>query len=221
MVAAAAHELTSALHRNRRRSSALRRHQVREAAAGQRNNYWRSVACENLVSHSSTPECRQTSNAELQVGMLAGIGLVLFENSPMDVSRTVKHVAQSPGDELFIRRQTAGLLTLEQDGRQLALGVGDVTLLNPNLPYAARFSAASKLLVVKVTRDALEARVGRIRDLIAIALKPSNPENRWTSSFLAMLPSVSGRLTVTAEEIASNQGLDLVAMSLLNTCGPT
>jgi AraC-like DNA-binding protein len=118
---------------------------------------------------------------------------------------------------LFICRQHAGLLALEQDGRQLVLGVGDVTLLDPNLPYAARFSAASKLLVVKVTRDALEARVGRIRDLTAIALKPSKPENRWTSSFLAMLPTVSGRLTVTAEEIASNQVLDLVAMSLLCT----
>ena len=50
-------------------------------------------------------------------------------------------------------------------------------------------------------------------------MKPSKPENRWTSSFLAMLPSVSGRLTVTAEEIASNQVLDLVAMSLLYTGG--
>ncbi len=151
--------------------------------------------------------------------MLAGTGLVLFENSPMDVSRTVKHVAQSESDELFICRQTAGTLALEQDGRQLVLGVGDVTLLDPNLPYAARFAAGSKLLVVKVTRDALEARVGRIRDLTAIALKPSKPQNRWTSSFLAMLPSVSGRLTVTAEEIASNQVIDLVAMSLLDACG--
>jgi AraC family transcriptional activator of tynA and feaB len=181
-----------------------------------RFDYWHSVACDNLVGHSSTPECRQTFNAELQVGMLAGTGLVLFENSPMDVSRTVKHVAQSQSEDLFICRQNAGLVALDQDGRQLVLGVGDVTLLDPNLPYTAKFSAASKLLVVKVTRDALEARVGRIRDLTAIALKPSKPENRWTSSFLAMLPSVSGRLTATAEEIASNQILDLIAISLLD-----
>ena len=184
-----------------------------------RFDYWHSVACDNLVGHSSTPECRQTFNAELQVGSVAGAELVLFENAPMDVSRTLKHVAQSQSDDLFVCRQAAGLLALEQDGRQLVLGGGDVTLLDPNLPYAARFSAASKLLVVKVKRDALEARVGRIRDLIAIALKPSKPENRWTSSFLAMLPSVSSRLTVTAQEIASNQVLDLVAISLLDTRG--
>jgi AraC family transcriptional regulator, positive regulator of tynA and feaB len=184
-----------------------------------RFDYWHTVACDNLVGHSSTPECRQTFNAELQVGMLAGTGLVLFENSPMDVSRTVKHVAQSQSDDFFICRQIAGLLALEQDSRELVLGAGDVTLLDPLLPYAARFSASSKLLVVKVARGALEARVGRTRELTAIALKPSKPENRWTSSFLAMLPSVSNRLTVTAEEIASNQILDLIAMSLLGTGG--
>ncbi|WP_171947798.1 hypothetical protein [Bradyrhizobium erythrophlei] len=171
-----------------------------------RFDYWHSVACDNLVGHTSTPECRQTFNAELRAGTLAATRLVLFENLPMDVSRTTKHVAHSQSDDLFICRQAAGLLALEQDGRQLVLGVGDVTLLDPNLPYAARFSAASKLLVVKVTRGALEARVGRIRDLTANALKPTKPENRWMSSILAMLPNVSGRLTVTAEENRQQPG---------------
>ena len=182
-----------------------------------RFDYWHSVACENLVGHSSTPQCRQTFNAELEAGMLADMGLVLFENSPMDVARTAKHITQSQSDELFICRQAAGLLELEQNDRQLVLGVGDVTLLDPLLPYIARFSAASKLLVVKVPRRALAARVGRTRELTAISLKPSKPEIRWTSSFLAMLPGVSGRLTATAQEIASNQVLDLIAVSLLDT----
>ena len=62
--------------------------------------------------------------------MLADMGLVLFENSPMDVARTVKHITQSQSDELFICRQAAGLLALEQDDRQLVLGLGDVTLLD-------------------------------------------------------------------------------------------
>ncbi|HEV7612638.1 MAG TPA: hypothetical protein VGO37_12215 [Steroidobacteraceae bacterium] len=55
-----------------------------------RFDYWHSVACNNLVGHSSTPECRQTFAAEIETGMLSDIELVLFENSPMDVARTVK-----------------------------------------------------------------------------------------------------------------------------------
>jgi hypothetical protein len=42
--------------------------------------------------------------AEIETGMLTDIELVLFENSPMDVARTAKHVAQSQGDELFVCR---------------------------------------------------------------------------------------------------------------------
>ena len=184
-----------------------------------RFDYWHSVACNNLVGHSSTPECRQTFAAEIEMGMLADIELVLFENSPMDVARTVKHVAQSQGDELFVCRQAAGLLALEQDGRQLVLGAGDVTLLDPLLPYSARFAAGSKLLVVKVPRRALAARIGKTREMIAIVLKPSEAGHRWTSSFLAMLPGVAGRMTPAAEEVAKNQILDLIAVSLLNARG--
>ena len=192
---------------------------TKEVHPRDRFDYWHSVACNNLVGHSSTPECRQTFAAEIETGMLADIELVLFENSPMNVARTVKHVAQSPGDELFICRQAAGLLALEQDGRQLVLGAGDVTLLDPLLPYSAKFSAGSKLLVVKVPRRALAARIGKTREMIAIALKPSEAGHRWTSSFLAMLPGVAGRMTPAAEEVAKNQILDLIAVSLLNARG--
>jgi AraC family transcriptional activator of tynA and feaB len=184
-----------------------------------RFDYWHSVACNNLVGHSSTPECRQTFAAEIETGMLADIELVLFENSPMNVARTAKHIAQSQGDELFVCRQAAGLLALEQDGRQLVLGAGDVTLLDPLLPYGARFSGGSKLLVVKVPRRELAARIGKIREMIAIALKPSEAGHRWTSSSLAMLPNVAGRMTPAAEEVAKNQILDLIAVSLLNARG--
>jgi AraC-like DNA-binding protein len=184
-----------------------------------RFDYWHNVACNNLVGHSSTPECRQTFTAEIETGMLADIELVLFENSPMDVARTAKHVAQSQGDELFVCRQAAGLLALEQDGRQLVLGAGDVILLDPLLPYGARFSAGSKLLVVKVPRRELAARIGKTREMIAIALKPSEADHRWTSSSLAMLPGVAGKMTPAAEEVARNQILDLIAASLLNARG--
>jgi AraC family transcriptional activator of tynA and feaB len=192
---------------------------TRDVHPRDRFDYWHGVACNSLVGHSSTPECRQTFAAEIETGMLAAIELVLFENSPMNVTRTAKHVAQSQADELFVCRQAAGLLALEQDGRQLVLGAGDVTLLDPLLPYCAKFSAGSKLLVVKVPRRELAARIGKIREMIAIALRPSEVGHRWTSSFLAMLPGVAGRMTPAAEAVAKNQILDLIAVSLLNARG--
>jgi hypothetical protein len=59
-----------------------KRFSTRHVHSRDRLDYWHSVACNNLVGHSSTPECRQTFAAEIETGMLADIELVLFENSP-------------------------------------------------------------------------------------------------------------------------------------------
>jgi AraC-like DNA-binding protein len=185
----------------------------------ERFDYWHSVACKNIVGHSSTPACRQTFAAEIATGASADISLVSFSNSPMDVARSMKHIAESQSDEFFVCRQVYGSLALRQDGRELTLGAGDVALLHPLLPYDAVFSTDSRLLVAKVHRRELEARIGPSRDVIAIALRPTDPTNRWMSSFLAMLPSIEGRSTVAAEELTSIQAIDLIATCLLKARG--
>jgi hypothetical protein len=45
-----------------------------------------------------------------------------------DVARSMKHIAESQSDELFVCRQGYGSLALRQDGRELTLSAGDVAL---------------------------------------------------------------------------------------------
>jgi len=179
-----------------------------------RFDYWHSVARASLVDHNSWTECRRAFNAEIQAGALANIEVVLFENSPMDVAHTSHHVSQAKTDDLFVCRQVAGELELEQDGHNVLLESGDIALLDPMLPYIGRFSSGSKLLVLKVPRRSLEARIGNTRQIVARSIKPLNAESRLTSSFLAMLPLSAGNMSATAEEAVSNQTLDLIAISL-------
>jgi AraC family transcriptional activator of tynA and feaB len=179
-----------------------------------RFDYWQSVARASLVDHNSWTECRRAFNAEIQAGALANIEIVLFENSPMDVAHTSHHVSQAKTDDLFVCRQVAGKLELEQHGNNVLLESGDIALLDPMLPYVGRFSSGSKLLVLKVPRPSLEARIGNIRQMVARSIKPLNAESRLTSSFLAMLPPSAGNMSAIAEETVSNQTLDLIAISL-------
>lgn len=186
----------------------------------ERFDLWHAVACQAIVKHSSTPESRRTFEAEIEIGTFSDIGLVSFATSAMAVSRTAQHIAHAESDDLFVCRQIAGNLALEQDDRRVLLGTGDMTLLDPLLPYTARFSSSSKLLLVKLHRRALEARIGGARRLLAIPLTPEQPEHRWTSSFVAMLPTIAGRQSKTSERIAQTQIMDLVASSLLNADEP-
>jgi hypothetical protein len=129
-----------------------------------RFDYWHDVACRTIAGHSSKPASKQNFEAHIEGGSLADVGLVLFENSPMTVTRTALHIAQTESDSLFVCQQVRGSVAIEQNGRQVILQAGDVTLVDPLLPYFARFSDASKLLVLKVPRADLRARLGETRD---------------------------------------------------------
>jgi hypothetical protein len=48
-------------------------------------------------------------------------------------------------EELFVCRQLSGMLALEQNGREVALQSGDVTALDPQMPYLAKFPSGSIL----------------------------------------------------------------------------
>jgi AraC family transcriptional activator of tynA and feaB len=183
-----------------------------------RFDYWHSVACKSLVDHDSVPECRQSFVAELRSGAIADASLVLFENSPMTIAHTAAQAAApASGEMLFICRQARGCLTLEQETREALLEPGDLTLLDPRLPYRGRFEPGSRLLVLEVPRPRLEARLGALRELTACVIKPATGNSRLISGLVAMLPEEAGDLSRPAQEIVIGQVLDLFALCLAET----
>ncbi len=179
-----------------------------------RFDYWHDVACRNIVNHDSEPDCRQNFRAELQSGVLANIDLILFENSPMTIQHTARQATRLNADELFICRQMAGALAVEQDGREIVLEGDGITLIDPRRPYSAKSFVGSRILVLKIPRRLLEARVGNTRLLTACSIRPSGPDSKLAAAFLAMLPTHAAGLSPMTDEIAENQALDLIAISL-------
>jgi AraC family transcriptional activator of tynA and feaB len=182
-----------------------------------RFDYWHSAACKSLLNHSSTPICKQTFEAEIETGVLADIRMVQFENSPMRVVHSAHHVSRTEDDDLFLCRQASGSLELEQVGRDVSLEAGGLVLLDPQLPYRAKFSGDSKSLVLKLPRRALEARTGKTRETIAVPVARSAKDGYdWTSSLVGMLPEMA-EIPTAQRQIAQDQILDLVASALLKT----
>ncbi|MDB5395553.1 MAG: AraC family transcriptional regulator [Rhodospirillales bacterium] len=175
---------------------------------------WHSVACKDLVPHDSKPENRETFQAELRSSTLARIGLILFKNSPMKVSHTARHIALAGNDNLFICRQFGGETRLEQYNRQVVLETGDFLLLDPRIPYAGTFSEGSQLLVLKVPRALMEARIGQTREVAAYGIKPLSAETNLISTHIALLSTKEEPLSTATEWVVERQVLDLVAIAL-------
>jgi AraC family transcriptional activator of tynA and feaB len=182
---------------------------------------WHSVACKSLIDHSSRPKSRSGFEAEIETGSLGSIDLVLFQNSPMHVLHTALQVARLKSDHVFICRQIRGAVLIEQDTRSASLQAGDVTLVDPLLPYEATFGTDSKTLVLKARRRDLEARLGKIRSATARLIKPVGLEHTLTSSVSAMLPSLAANMDCLTGEVVGNHALDLVAISLAKTMQAT
>ncbi|MDB6106412.1 MAG: AraC family transcriptional regulator [Gammaproteobacteria bacterium] len=181
---------------------------------------WHAAAQQYVIDHDSCPDCRLTFEAKLCSVALDEMTLVSVETSPMTVSHTSRHVAQTTPDELFVCRQLTGALLLEQGGREVALKAGDMTMLDPRLPYGGRFSSGSGLLVVKVPRRRLEARVGRAGNMFGRVMRPAHGgEIGLVSDFLAILPAHAERLGLTAAGTVADQALDLLAVALAKASG--
>ena len=179
-----------------------------------RFDYWHEVACRNLVIHESQPASRPKFQASIKTGSLADLTVVTFDNSPMKVARTKRQIARATENELLLCRQLSGILAVEQDGREAVLGADDVTLLDPLLPYSGEFSSNSSLLVLKIPRRALEARLGKTRDMLSLLINSARGSGELMSSFLAMLPLYVGTLSPLAEKVVRNQILDLLSVAL-------
>lgn len=179
-----------------------------------RFDYWHSIACAQIVGHDSIPAQRCLFSAEIDVGAVGDIDVVRFENSPMNVSRTGARVAEACSDELFVCRQNSGSLSINQDGHAVTLQAGELSLLDPLMPYAAAFSKQSQTLVFKIPRRRLEARVGPSRLMLGKSFGSATQFQQWVSSFLATIPSAVGSPGRTAEIVLQAQMLDLIALSL-------
>jgi len=201
------------------RLSKWRRHMetvfsTQEVHPRERFDCWHSVACKAITNHNSKPDVRANFEAEIEVGELGGLELILFRNSPMQVSHTAAHASCAKSDHLFVCRQLSGAVMLEQDTREVVLEPGSLTLLDPLLPYKGKFFRPSKMLVIKTPRHELEARLGKTRDIVASLIKPCTAKDRLTSSVTALLPSLARESSSAGEGIIANGLLDLIAVSL-------
>jgi AraC family transcriptional regulator, positive regulator of tynA and feaB len=135
----------------------------------------------------------------------------------MSVTVTTAHAAQARGDELFVCRPLRGTMAVEQEGRQVVLHSGDITLIDPRIAHELRFGSSPSLLMLKLPRRLVEERLGSLHDMNARAIRPSNRDSRFVSEFLATLPAHAGRLGKPAEQFVMDQTIELIALALAET----
>ena len=168
-----------------------------------------------VVDHDSRPDNRLEFEARIATASLGELDLVLFQTSPQDFVHTQHHIAQAR-DQFLVCRPLSGALHVEHNGREATLRPGDMTLLDPFLPYSGKFPVDSSLLVLLVPRRSIIARMGATADIMARPVRATPGLGGLTSEFLGMLAGHADQLGPTADAVA-NQALDLFATTVAQT----
>lgn len=182
-----------------------------------RFDYWHSIACKNIVGHDSVPEDRLTFHAEIAAAKFGNLELVEFSNSPMQVSHTSAHVERTTPDTIFVCLQLSGSIQLVQNAREVNLDAGSLMLIEPLMPYSAKFLQNSRTLLIKAPRRDICARVGRSRELIGYRVTADRLDDGLALSGAAKLPLLAGRISPVTEDLIANHVLDLVGLSVART----
>ncbi|WP_234831087.1 helix-turn-helix domain-containing protein [Rhodopseudomonas palustris] len=182
-----------------------------------RFDYWHSIACKNIVGHDSVPDDRLAFQAEIKAATFGTLELVEFSNSSMLVSHSSAHVERTSPDAMFVCLQLSGSLQVVQNAREVDLKAGSLMLIEPLMPYNARFSQDSKTLLIKAPRRAIHARIGRNRELIGHRITAERFDDELALASAAKLPSLVGKTTRTTEDLVANHVLDLLGLSIART----
>jgi AraC family transcriptional regulator, positive regulator of tynA and feaB len=179
----------------------------------ERLSYWLDVATKAFVRHEFHSSAGPSFEGALRAGSLAGLGVATIECDPCEVGRTALDIARDDSDELLLSLQLGGKMILVQDGREAVNDRGSFVLLDTRRPYTQIFQTHTKAMVLKIPRESLEARLGRVAPLTAHTMEADNPITGLASGFLSMLPkrldTLDGPVGVTIAE----QALELVALA--------
>jgi AraC-like DNA-binding protein len=182
-----------------------------------RFDYWHSVACKEIVGHDSVPDDRLTFQAEIRAAKFGNLELIEFSNSPMQASHTLAHVERTKSDSMFVCLQLSGSVHIIQNAREVNLNAGSLMLIEPLMPYSARFFRDSKTLLIKAPRRDMRARIGRNRELIGHRVTSDRLDDDLALSGAAKLPSLAGTIAPVTEQLMANHVLDLVGLSVART----
>ncbi len=153
--------------------------------------YWLEVATKAFVRHEFVSLNGPSYLGEIRAGSLDGLGVSAFECDACKVTRRARDIARGDSDDILLCLQLSGKGVFTQDSRQAINTCGSFLLIDTRRPFSITFPERVHSVTFKLSRQALEARLGSICGLTARAMAPNAAVAGLTSGFLSMLPRAS------------------------------
>lgn len=177
-------------------------------------DYWREMVCRLFAEVELTSRLGTDFFGEMVGRQWSDLRVTHVTAKAQSVARLKNQAHSVSEDCYFAVILLAGSEYLEQDGRQVAIRPGDITLYDAARPHRLIFAEDFQKLIVQIPRQMLRERIAGIESCTALAIPGDAGTGAIVSNFFRSFAGHADQLK--AHELAnlSEQALDLLSVAV-------
>ncbi|WP_066361251.1 helix-turn-helix domain-containing protein [Herbidospora mongoliensis] len=181
--------------------------------AKERQDFWQDVVSTAFVPLEAVfPDKR--FEGKLRATTLGALDVIDVDTTAHAARRTPKLVSSAPSDSLKLGLFVKGRARLEQSGRQVMIGAGEMAIYDTDRPYSLDFDQPTRLVVLMFPRTMLGLSQDRV-DLLSCTSIPSDTGiGALVAPFLLRLAAQLDEVEVRGGARLAANVVDLIATML-------
>lgn len=180
-----------------------------------RFSYWRDAICAHLSpSETTRREQDRPFAARLRKVALGKVNLCDLRFSPMASRRDAACLRRMPDDDVFVALMKTGTGRLVQDDRIALPAIGDLVIYDSARPFLWEFEQDTRMIIARVARRQMAARLPDLAHLAARVVRPSQPLASTIAHTMTDIVELESPLSETCSQRLGNSFLELLTASL-------
>lgn len=140
--------------------------------------------------------------------------LSVIHSNSLTIQRGTREISSPHLDNYFAVLLLQGRYCLQQQGREVFLQPGDMTIYDATVPHYIHCPEAFSKLIVSIPRNMLHQRLPQAGHMTALPLRMQQGMTAMLSPFLQQLTSQLNQLSMQAFEASAAPVLDMLGASL-------
>lgn len=186
----------------------------------ERQGWLRDVICREYANVEVTSPTKSVLAQDLMISQWDKLKLSTITSSGISLKRSSREHYLDNQDAYFAVVLLSGDYLLEQDGREVLLKPGDMTIYDATRPHQIHCPRNFEKLILSIPRPMLRERMAGIERCTAQYIPGSEGIGRVASSFLQSSAKVDSKLLPQEFAKLSEYGLDLLTLAI-NSIRPT
>lgn len=189
---------------------------TRDVRQHERIDFWREKVCRMFADVQIASRLGCDFHGEMVARSWGELRLTHVTAKAESVKRVRKQAMNDNENCYFAVVLLAGSEFVEQDGRQVLLRPGDMTIYDGSRPHHLIFAEDFQKLIIQIPRHLLAERVAGMEHCAALAIPGAHGAGAIVSSFFRSFAGHAGQLKALELANFSEHALDMLAMALVS-----